>query len=405
MTPRAILRVEDQEGNVLLGDEPVEQPQVVDPRIAYLITDILADQKAREPAFGANNALILPFPAAGKTGTTNDYRDNWTLGYTPDLVVGVWIGNNDNSPMSGIAGSRSAAPIWHDFMVAALEGTERPGFVRPEGIVEVAVCPVSGQKHTDLCPEAHTDLFLAEKTPVDCTVHVRVRIDRASGKLATDYCPAENIEERVVYDYGAQWDAWASAQGLAVPPRETCNLHAAPNQLALKSPASPAKDVIQIVGTANVPNLAYYIVEYGVGSDPQGWGAVTPQIASTVTDGVLCTWDTRNVDDGDYTLRLRVVDTGGAQVEARVFITIQNEAPTATPTETLAATLTPTATETLAPTATPTLTVEPTAIGPTPSLVAPTILPPIETSTATPTPTPTLIITPEAPFVPDGLID
>ncbi len=164
MTPRAILRVEDKEGNVLSGDEPVEQPQVVDPRLAYLITDILADQEAREPAFGANNALILPFPAAGKTGTTNDYRDNWTLGYTPDLAVGVWIGNNDNSPMSGIAGSRSAAPIWHDFMVAALEGTERMDFARPGGIVEVAVCPVSGLRPPDLCPEARRTVPGRERT-------------------------------------------------------------------------------------------------------------------------------------------------------------------------------------------------------------------------------------------------
>ena len=91
--------------------------QVITPQLAYLITNILSDKKARCPAFGCPNLLELPFqPVAAKTGTTNDYKDNWTLGYTPDLVVGVWVGNADNSAMKGTTGVTGAAPIWHDFL-------------------------------------------------------------------------------------------------------------------------------------------------------------------------------------------------------------------------------------------------------------------------------------------------
>ena len=102
--------------------EPVFSPQLV-----HLITSILADPEARKPMFAsAANVMTLPGrPAAVKTGTTNDYRDAWTVGYTPDLVVGAWVGNADNKPMQKVAGSLGAAPIWHNVMARALEGSPR----------------------------------------------------------------------------------------------------------------------------------------------------------------------------------------------------------------------------------------------------------------------------------------
>jgi len=87
---------------------------------AYLITSILSDAAARAPMFGSDSILNLPFPAAAKTGTTNEYRDNWTIGYTPDLVTGVWVGNADNTPMVDTSGISGAAPIWSEFMQAAI---------------------------------------------------------------------------------------------------------------------------------------------------------------------------------------------------------------------------------------------------------------------------------------------
>ncbi len=229
VTPRMILRIEDQEGKILWAEGAPELPQVVDPRHAYILTDILADDAARRPAFGANNPLKLSFPAAAKTGTTDDYRDSWTIGYTPLLVTGVWVGNNDNTPMDRLSGARGAALIWHDFMERALAASPHPAFARPEGIVEVEVCPVSGLKRTELCPPGRKELFLAEQVPAqECSVHRKVRVCRVSGQLAGAFCPSTEVEERVVQDYGAAWDAWARSRGIAVPPRETCALHAAP---------------------------------------------------------------------------------------------------------------------------------------------------------------------------------
>jgi len=150
--PVSILRVENSQGELLYEAPQTEAPLVLDPRVAFLISDILADDAARVPAMGRNNPLDLPFPAAAKTGTTNDFRDNWTMGYTPDLVVGVWTGNTDNSEMLNISGLTGAAPLWSDFMQAvytnydllAALGVDGPReFTPPDGLEKRPLCALS----------------------------------------------------------------------------------------------------------------------------------------------------------------------------------------------------------------------------------------------------------------------
>ncbi|MDP3973393.1 MAG: PBP1A family penicillin-binding protein [Candidatus Daviesbacteria bacterium] len=152
--PTPILRVTDANGHII--EEYEARPtQVITPAVAYLITDILSDNKARIPAFGANSLLKIPqHSVAVKTGTSDDKRDNWTFGYTPEYVVGVWVGNNDNSPMhpsltSGITG---ASPIWNKIMTLILDGRKDLAFERPQEVVETLI---DGRK----------DLAIADKLP------------------------------------------------------------------------------------------------------------------------------------------------------------------------------------------------------------------------------------------------
>jgi len=126
--PRSILYMTDQLGEVVLPPADPALTRVMDPRHAWWISDILSDNDARSRVFGPDSYLKTTFPSAVKTGTSNDYRDGWAMGYTPDLVVGVWVGNNDNSPTDRLDGSRGAAAIWHDFMETTLAGTTRMGF-------------------------------------------------------------------------------------------------------------------------------------------------------------------------------------------------------------------------------------------------------------------------------------
>ena len=173
VTPVSILRVERTNGEVLYEYTPTEPQRVIDERVAYLISNILDDDDARVPAMGRPNPLELPFPAAAKTGTTNDFRDNWTMGYTPGLVVGVWTGNTDNSPMVNISGLEGAAPLWGSYMQAVysngglVAGLEVNGlvppveFIRPAGLAERPLCALTSATVGSIdCVPQGQELFL-----------------------------------------------------------------------------------------------------------------------------------------------------------------------------------------------------------------------------------------------------
>ena len=131
-----ILKIEDGNGKII-EEYQDKTTQVVDPEFVRNLTDVLSDDTARSYIFGAGSKLTLPGrPAAAKTGTTNDYRDAWTIGYTPSLVCGVWVGNTNNKEMKkGADGSVIAAPIWNQFMREALKDTPVESFNKPEKII------------------------------------------------------------------------------------------------------------------------------------------------------------------------------------------------------------------------------------------------------------------------------
>ena len=212
--PYAVSRVTDQSGKVLYSHTAAEgQKPVVDPKVAWLISSILSDNAARAAEFGENSVLRLSRPAAVKTGTTTDWRDNWTVGYTPDLVTGVWTGNANSEPMIRISGVTGAGPIWHDFMELALRGQPVRKFSMPEGIVPVTVCALSGMLPSADCPHTRTEWFIkgTEPTQVD-NWYVRQKIDVSTGKPATASTPTARVVERVMIQLPAEARAWATEQ-------------------------------------------------------------------------------------------------------------------------------------------------------------------------------------------------
>lgn len=357
--PRVILRIETQEGETLQPAVDAVPSQVVDPRLAYLITDILADEEARARTFGWNSNLNLPFPSAAKTGTTNDYRDGWIVGYTPELVTGVWVGNHDGHPMDQLSGAQGAGSIWRPFMEGALASSSHPLFQQPEGVVSASVCPISGMLPGPDCPAPVTELFAADHAPQrECSVHIRASICTLSGQLAGEHCPAATIEERAYTDLGLAWDDWLRQHGQEPPPREVCSLHDRPTNVRLEGWSGPISGIVSVVGTADVPGFAAYRLEYGSGAQPSSWTRLTPEISAVVHDGVLARWDTRALSNGTYSLRLVVQGSNGIEGQARVTVQIANATPTAEPSPT--PTWTPTPEPTLEPTITPTPPATPT---------------------------------------------
>ena len=165
VAPYAVESIRSRDGSVVYQHALPESRQVLDARIAWLLTDILADGAARAPAFGANSVLEIGRPAAVKTGTTTDFRDNWTVGYTPQMAVGVWVGNADGSPMQRISGVSGAGPIWNDVMRAVHRDLPIVGFTQPAGMVRVGVCALSGMLPSAACPHVRYEWFVAGTEP------------------------------------------------------------------------------------------------------------------------------------------------------------------------------------------------------------------------------------------------
>jgi 1A family penicillin-binding protein len=216
--PMFIREITTEDGTVLYRASSPERERVLDERVAYLITDILADPAARAPAFGEGSVLDAGFPAAVKTGTTTEWRDNWTVGYTTRYVVGVWVGNADNEPMRGISGVDGAAPIWRG-VLRDLHPARPPEFSRPDGLVEVDVCAESGQLPGTACDHRRRELFLQEHVPTEtCTLHGLMAVDAATGEPAGVETPAERRLVRRVTYWPPDTLAWAQEQGLPLVP-------------------------------------------------------------------------------------------------------------------------------------------------------------------------------------------
>lgn len=133
--------------------------------ISYIITDILSDNAARADAFGLNSPLNFPFPAAAKTGTSKDYKDNFAVGYTPRLTVAVWAGNFDASSMQKVSGVSGAAPIMHDVLVYARDKYPSGAFERPQSVLSAVVCQDSGLLAGPSCARTREEIFTRQSVP------------------------------------------------------------------------------------------------------------------------------------------------------------------------------------------------------------------------------------------------
>ncbi len=256
LEPVAILRVEDSNGRILEEVKPEKGKQVLTTEQAFLIADILSDNTARAETFGTNSLLNVPgWDIAAKTGTTNDKRDNWALGGNQHVAVGVWVGNNDNSPMQQVAsGVSGASPIWRKILMAALEGKPKVTFDPPKDIQTVQVDAISGYREHDGFP-ARSEYFVKGTEPGEDTVHVKLKVCKNEGKLATpsdvvagNYDEKEYIvlkEEDPTAGAGSpnRWQegilSWIDTQtdSRYKPPTEYCNgVNSAPLNVEFTSP-------------------------------------------------------------------------------------------------------------------------------------------------------------------------
>jgi penicillin-binding protein 1C len=390
VAPVAISKVIDHKGNVVYEYIPTNGEQVVRAAHAYLLSSILSDNNARAPMFGSNSVLALPFQAAVKTGTTNDFRDNWTVGYTPDLVVGVWVGNADYTPMVNTSGVSGAAPIWANIMqsgIQHLRGGNASSFARPSDVVDMTVCSVSGTVPSEYCPSQRTEVFASDQGPLpkEEDLWTRSVIDSWTGLQASPACSeftkealTINVEDKdaikwLKTDAGKAWaDRYGFPDPLVIKPERECRLDDPRPIIDLVNLQNPIiENPFQVVGVVDATaNFKQYKLHWGEGENPTQWNALQEDWITTPmrSAGVLAEWDVSELDGKVITLRVTLHSTQNTEVQKKytLYFTLPTPTPSPTPTPTETPTITPTPTPTLTPTETPTPTVPPDETEPTP---------------------------------------
>ncbi len=342
----ALLRVTNTHGELLYSYTPPEGTQVLGPygpQVAYLIADILSDNAARTPIFGPDSVLRLPDdrPAAVKTGTSNDYHDSWAVGYTPDLLVGVWVGNSDNTPMQEVAGANGAGKIWNTIMQRTHAGKPNAPFWRPPLIEEQQICASTGLPASG-CADTVAERFIAGlPTKLTDATYVTVTVGGDGTCLATDQTPAAERRKQTFVVPPADARAWVSGASVPQAPTVACPPPAAASASATTTPgaatAQPAavaafttpqpgelvSGQLRITGSA----AGQYELAFGAGSSPTAWTTIASG-GGGVQSGLLGQWSTSGLPSGSYTLRLQVTLPGSPQQTALVPVVVDHTATT-----------------------------------------------------------------------------
>ncbi len=317
LNPVSILQVRDSAGTVLKKYEQPDVERIISADAQFLITDILSDDVARAPIFGANSLLTLPDrKVAAKTGTTNGNKDAWTMGFTPQLAVGVWVGNTDNTSMDRTTGASGASPIWNAVMRKYHEGLPATWYERPANITNRAVCWPSGLLPSPACQRQRNEIFIAGTEPSV--------VDNIWQSFEVDGQP------QTFMILPPEANDWMRTSGLAQPPQSTGeSLVEFDPEVAITFPAPGGyiSGQVEIRGNARGGDFRNYRIEFGPGLEPAEWTQIGPEHGNQVENNVLEFLDTTTLAEGLYTLRLSVQQGDGSVRQWTNQVTIDNTPP------------------------------------------------------------------------------
>ena len=358
LDPIAIARISDSRGRTLYEAGDSQSMQVMPAPQAFQITSILSDNQARRILYGLDSNLVLDRPAAAKTGTAgepgrNDVRrDFWTVGYTPSLVTAVWVGNADNTPMTGGSSSRTAGLIWHDFMLAAHAGLPPEEFTVPEGLTtsqvftpRLRVLPAGDRADAspqDPCGSTSLELFVADggvpaRGNEVCT---RAAIDVRTLELALPGTDEEwrregfyliptllPTETRIGGRTDPEIIGWLQDNRVRFVGDDSLERREG-NPVALDEPRDGAElgqERVTVRGQADSAELERWRLEFAPGTDPSDDDFVVIAEGERPVRDRIARWDTRELAPGEYVLRLVLEDDFLGTREVSVEVTILDE--------------------------------------------------------------------------------
>jgi membrane peptidoglycan carboxypeptidase len=329
--PVVVLELRDQAQRSWAQPPAGARQPILSSQLAYLMTHILSDEAARWSKLGHPNALEIGRPAAVKLGSTAAGQDVWTVGYTPQMVVGVWVGRLSPEDAPALSTQLPAA-LWHALMQYAQRGLPSLNWARPAGITTLEVCDPSGLLPSANCPTIVSEVFLAGTEPIQVdNLYQAVQVNRETGLLATINTPAELIEEKIYLKVPEAALSWARQVGIPTPP-ETYDLVTSVPQynpdVMITSPEMFAVvgGKVSITGNAAGTDFARYRIQVGQGLNPSSWIQIGDDQTKPVRDHELLRWDTQDYR-GLYTLQL-LVEREDRQVEtSTIYVTVDNQAP------------------------------------------------------------------------------
>ncbi len=328
----AIHEIRDAQGSIWL---PVQSPKtqpIISSQLAYLMTHMLSDEPARWPKLGHPNPLEIGRPAAAKMGATTQGDNIWTLGYTPQIVVGVWIGTS-NLDSAGVAAlpPKAAAAMWRAVIQYATRDFPADGWEVPLGITSIDVCDPSGLLPTINCPLTINEVFLSGHEPTQFdNLYRAYQVNRETGRLATVFTPPELIEEHVYFVVPPEALSWAQDSGFATPPKSYDAMHAPTPpldaQISLPTMFSAVNGEVEIHGNAGGKEFVSYRLQVGEGLNPHSWFVVGEDISTPVENDILGLWDTSNLN-GLYAVQLIVLRKQQQVDTTTIQVTVDNQTP------------------------------------------------------------------------------
>ena len=322
--PAAVLRVEGQDHSTWLDWGDPQAQAVVTPALAYLMTNALSDESARQPSLGHPNPLEIGRPAGAKLGQTDAGLDVWAVGYTPQRLAAVWTGSHAaDSPRIP---PRLPAVLWNALMQVSSQGLPVRGWAAPAGVTTIDVCDPSGMLPGRDCPSTVSEVFLSGNEPTQTDDLYRTYVvNRETGFLATVFTPPQLAEARVYMMVPPEAQAWARSAGFPVPPDSYDAIQPPPRNpdVHITAPAmfADVRGQVEITGTAAGADFAYYRVLAGKGLNAQEWVQVGGDVTLPVAEGPLAVWDTAGLS-GLYALQLQVVHTDQRVDTAIIQVTV-----------------------------------------------------------------------------------
>ncbi len=317
--------------------EEYRQPgteRVVEPAPMYMLNNVLSDPRPRPVAFGSYaQYLMLPDrPVAAKTGTTNTWVDAWTMGFTPQLAVGVWTGNSDNKPMKLADGSITAAPIFNAVLAKGMEGLPVQGWDAPPGLQHAGVCAPSGLLPTPDCPQTTSDLFLTGKAPTQpdnmyqaFEINARTASAPRPARRRTWSSASSTRSFRPTRPTGCARRASPAAHRGRRPVRRQRAGGRRGDRLP-RSSAQRVKGGVPITGNARGGDFRAYKLEVASAGGARPVAPDRPEHGEQISNGQLENWDTAGFD-GLYTLRLSVMENSGNVQTNDVQVVVDNTPP------------------------------------------------------------------------------